>query len=281
MAALSFLFYNPEVIMKKVSIGVFLSLIVVSSCSTMKKSATLSDIEGEWTIVNVNGQPLQITDSGQLPFIGFDTHNGKIYGNSGCNRIIASLDLQAKPGSLRLDRMGSTLMACPDMETETKVLEALAEVRTYKKDGENGISLCDSSRNTVVSLKKRFFPMTLDEMQGKWNVVSVFGMPIPETVETTPFLIFDTKENIIGGNTGCNRIKGKLEIQDDSRRTISIPPVAMTRMACPDMETENNITSALSAVKTFGRLDSNRIALYSASGTEVLELQQDNSIEQE
>ncbi|MDE5674547.1 MAG: hypothetical protein K2I44_04270, partial [Muribaculaceae bacterium] len=83
MAALSFLFYNPEAIMKKISIGVFLSLIVLSSCSTMKKSATLSDIEGEWTIVNINGQPLQVADSGQLPFIGFDTHNGKIYGNIG------------------------------------------------------------------------------------------------------------------------------------------------------------------------------------------------------
>ncbi|MDE6096998.1 MAG: hypothetical protein K2G52_12525 [Muribaculaceae bacterium] len=69
--------------MKKVFVGVFLSLIVLSSCSTMKKSATLSDIEGEWTIVNINGQPLQVADSGQLPFIGFDTHNGKIYGNIG------------------------------------------------------------------------------------------------------------------------------------------------------------------------------------------------------
>lgn len=116
--------------------------------------------------------------------------------------------------------------------------------------------------------------MTLDELQGKWNVISVYGLSVPETVETTPFLIFDTKENKINGHTGCNLLSGELEITDGDPLTISIPPFATTRMACPDMETENNIVSALSGVKTFGRLDRRRIALYSASGAEVMELQQ-------
>lgn len=263
--------------MKKAYTGVFLSLIVLSSCSTMKKTANLSDLEGEWAIVNINGQPLQITDGGQQPFIGFDTHAGKIYGNSGCNRIIASLDLKAEPGTIRFEHIGSTLMACPDMETETKVLEALSEVRFYKKDGKNAISLRDSSSHTVASLTKRFYPMAVDELQGRWIVVSVFSSPIPETDETTPYIIFDTKENMIGGNAGCNFLKGKMEINDDSRLSISIPPVATTRMACPDMETENNILSALSSAKTFGRLDKTRIALYSASGAEVIVLRQDSS----
>lgn len=240
----------------------------------MKKSATLADIEGEWTIVKINGQPITNPSGAQLPFIGFDTDSGRIYGNSGCNRIIASLDRQATPGSIRLEHMGSTLMACPDMETETKVITALSDVRSYKKDGKNGICLCDSSGHTLVSLIKRFYPMTLDELQGKWYVVSAFGQPIPETVETTPYLIFDTKENKVNGNAGCNLLSGNLEITDDSRLTITIPPVAMTRMACLDMETENNIVSALDSVKTFGRLDNRRIALYSAGGAEVLVLQQ-------
>lgn len=259
--------------MKKAYTAAFLSLLVLCSCSTMKKTATLSDIDGEWTIAKINGQPLQIQDGGQQPFIGFDTNSGRIYGNSGCNRIISSLDRQAKPGSIRFGHIGSTMMACPDMETESKVLAALSEVRSYKKEGKNAISLRDSSSHTVATLIKRFYPMTPDELQGRWNVVSVFGLPIPETAETAPFLTFDTKEYRIGGNTGCNLLRGKFEIKDDSRLAISIPPVAMTRMACPDMETENNIVSALSSAKTFGRLNSRRIALYSASGAEVLVLE--------
>ena len=91
-------------------------------------------------------------------------------------------------------------------------------------------------------------------------------------MENTPFLIFDTKGNKISGNAGCNRLNGKLIISE-TNDSISIPPLMTTRMACPDMETENNILSALGNVKTFGKLDSERIALYSDGGAEILVLQ--------
>ena len=238
----------------------------------MKKTATLSDIDGEWKIMEINGQSLQIPAGEQQPFIGFDTQSGRIYGNSGCNRIMASIDRQAKPGTIRFDHMGSTMMACPNMETESKVLAALSEVRSYRKDGKDGISLCDSSNKPVAALKKISYTMPAAELHGKWNVVSVYNMPIPETMENTPFLIFDTKGNKISGNAGCNRLNGKLIISE-TNDSISIPPLMTTRMACPDMETENNILSALGNVKTFGKLDSERIALYSDGGAEILVLQ--------
>lgn len=240
----------------------------------MKKTATLSDIDGEWKIMEINGQPLQTPAGEQQPYLGFDIQSGRIYGNSGCNRIMASIDRQAKPGSIEFKHMGSTMMACPNMETESKVLTALSEVRSYRKDGKDGIDLCDSSNKPVVTLRKRFYTMPAAELQGKWNVVSVYCIPIPETMENTPFLIFDTKENKISGNAGCNRLNGKLIISENND-SISIPPLMTTRMACPDMETENNILSALGNVRTFGKLDNERIALYSNGGTEVLVLQKD------
>lgn len=256
--------------------GFLASLILLSSCHTVKNRLTLSDIEGEWNIVEINGGSLQIPPGEQQPFIGFDTRSGKIYGNSGCNRIMASMDLQAKPGTIEFGRIGSTMMACPNMETERQVLAALSEVISYRKTSNGKISLCNSSNRPVAILKKRFYSMTVAELQGEWNVVSVFNSPIPETVEKVPFLIFDTKGNKISGNAGCNRLTGKLNINGENRLSISIPPVATTKMACPDMETENNILSALSSVKTFGRLDGKRIALYTSGGVEVLVLQKNN-----
>lgn len=252
--------------------AILLSIITLSSCSTMKKTAALSDIDGEWKIIEINGQPLQTPTGEQLPYIGFDIQSGRIYGNSGCNRIMASIDRQARPGSIEFKHMGSTMMACPNMETESKVLTALSEVRSYRKDGKDGIDLCDSSNKPVVTLRKRFYTMPAAELQGKWNVVSVYNMPIPESMENAPFLIFDIKGNKISGNAGCNRLNGKLII-NENKDSISIPPFMTTRMACPGMETENNILSALSSVKTFGKLDSEHIALYSNGGTEVLVLQ--------
>lgn len=254
-------------------IGFLASLILLSSCNTVRNTVALSDIEGEWNIVRINGESLQIPSGEQQPFIGFDTRSGKIYGNSGCNRIMDSMDLQAKPGTLDFGRMGSTMMTCPNMETETKVLAALSEAKSYRKTGKDEMALSNSSNRPVVILKKRFYFMAVAELQGEWNVVSVFNQPISETTEKAPFLIFDTKGNKISGNAGCNRLTGKLNINEDNRLSISIPPVATTRMACPDMETENNILSALSSVKTFGKLDGKRIALYTSGGAEVLVLQ--------
>ena len=253
--------------------GFLASLILLSSCHTVKNRHTLSNSEGEWNIVEINGGSLQIPPGEQQPFIGFDTRSGKIYGNSGCNRIMASMDLQAKPGTIEFGRISSTMMACPNMETERQVLAALSEVISYRKTSNGKISLCNSSNRPVAILKKRFYSMTVAELQGEWNVVSVFNSPIPETVEKAPFLIFDTKGNKISGNAGCNRLTGKLNINGENRLSISIPPVATTKMACPDMETENNILSALSSVKTFGRLDGKRIALYTSGDVEVLVLQ--------
>lgn len=182
------------------------------------------------------------------------------------------MDLQARPGTLDFGRMGSTMMTCPNMETETKVLSALSGAKSYRKAGKEGMALYNSSNRPVAILKKRFYPMTAAELQGEWNVFSVFNLPVPETAENVPFLVFDTQGNRIIGSAGCNRLTGKLNINGDGSLSISIPPVATTRMACPDMETENNILSALSSVKTFGKLDGNRIALYTSGGAEVLVL---------
>ncbi len=43
-------------------------------------------------------------------------------------------------------------------------------------------------------------------------------------------------------------------------------------MMCPDMETESSILSAINNIKTFGRIDKNTIAFFSADGEQLLTL---------
>lgn len=247
-------------------------LLFLSSCGTIKDTPTFSDVDGEWNIVEVNGSPLTVKPDGQQPFIGFDIRSGKIYGNSGCNRIMASLDLQAKPGTVEFKQITGTLMTCPNMEMEKKVLGSLAQVKSYRKTGRNEIALCNSSNRPVVTLKKRFFPMSFTELQGEWYIVSVFNRPLPERIKKMPSLVFDTDWNAINGNTGCNQIVGNLKVNEDGKLSISIPRVDTKETSCPDMEVENNILSALSSVKTYGRLDREKIALYTSGGVQVLVL---------
>ena len=82
--------------MKKVFLGL-IATALLSSCSTTRNTATLSDIEGEWDITEVKGTKPSVNEGGQQPFIGFDTQNGRVYGYSGCNRIMSSFNRDAKP----------------------------------------------------------------------------------------------------------------------------------------------------------------------------------------
>lgn len=258
--------------MNKKYLELLSGVLLLVSCETIKNAPTFSDIDGEWNIVEVNGLTLAANPERQQPFIGFDTQNGRIYGCSGCNRIMASLDLQAKPGKVGFKQIAGTLMACPDMDTEKKVLNSLAQVKSYHKTRKNEIALCNASNRPVVILEKRFSPMSFAELQGKWNVASVFNHPLPRGLEKTPFLVFDTKGNSISGNTGCKQIAGILKVNENGKLSVSIPRATTKRTACPNQEVENDILSALSSVKTYGRLSKETIALYTASGVQVFVL---------
>lgn len=130
-------------------------IIALASCATTEKTMTLNDIAGEWDIVKVNGEILNTDKSETKPFIGFDLKEGRVYGSSGCNRIMNTIDKNAKAGTIDLQHMASTMMACPDMETERKVLDALTKANSYRKAGKNKVELCDASGKQVVLLTKK------------------------------------------------------------------------------------------------------------------------------
>lgn len=104
--------------MDKIQIGLLGGIVFLSSCSTVKNVTEISEIDGEWNIVKVNGTSLSAKSDTELPFIGFDTESGRIYGNSGCNRIMAPLDIHARPGTIEFKQAASTMMACPAMDLE-------------------------------------------------------------------------------------------------------------------------------------------------------------------
>lgn len=89
------------------------SALILASCGGSKNMLTLSSLNGEWNITEVDGQ--KITDK-KMPFIGFDVAQKRIYGNSGCNRMMGTFEADSlTPGALSFGPIGSTRMACPDM----------------------------------------------------------------------------------------------------------------------------------------------------------------------
>ena len=135
------------------------ALIALSSCRSSKDAATLSSINGEWNIIEINGAAVVPAPNQEFPFIGFDTNTGKVFGNSGCNRMMGSFDVNAKPGTIDLGAMASTRMACPDMSGERELLQALDKVVRFDAVGEvkpvNKIALYGTDNTKLMVIEKK------------------------------------------------------------------------------------------------------------------------------
>lgn len=260
--------------MKKVLLSICMvsAVFAMSSCGSTKEAASLSSLNGEWNIIEVNGSAIVPAENQELPFIGFDTATGKVYGNSGCNRMMGSMDLNSKPGTIDMSRLGSTRMACPDMTTEQNVLNALGQVKSYKKLGKHNMALCNASNRPVVVLQKKASDVKLSALNGEWKIEEVNGEAIPSGMEKQPFINFDVRKKSIHGNAGCNLINGGFETDKENPRSISFPNVISTMMACPDMEVEGKVMKAINEVKSFDVLSGGGIGFYSADGTLVMVL---------
>lgn len=113
----------------------------------------LNELDGKWRITQVNGTTVN-SSMGTKPFLEFDTDQKKIHGNAGCNTINGSFTYNSsEPRSIAFPAAATTMMACPELELESKILKALENVRMYDKLSE-GIGLYDGQGNLVLLLEK-------------------------------------------------------------------------------------------------------------------------------
>ena len=262
--------------MRKIVVSIFMAGVALAlfSCGSTKDTASLSSLNGEWNIIEVNGAAVVPGQGEELPFIGFDTTTGKVFGNSGCNRMMGSFDVNTASGTIDLGRLASTRMACPDMTTEQNVLGALAQVKGYKRMGKHNMALCNASGRPVIVLAKKASDVKLSALNGEWKIVEAGGEAIPSGMEKQPFISFDVKKKTLHGNAGCNLINGGFATDKNNARFISFPGIAATMMACPDMEeVESRVLKAMNEVKSFDVLAGGGIGFYNADGALVMVLE--------
>ena len=225
---------------------------LIVSCGSGKNMLSVSSLDGEWNITEVDGQKISTE---RMPFIGFDVAQKRIYGNSGCNRMMGSFEADSlKPGTLKFGQIGSTRMMCPDMKTEQMVLGALDKVTSFQtvSDKPGVITLCNQDGQPLMTLEKKAAPeVSLSDLSGEWVIELVNGKKIVGTAEVTPFIGFNLDESRIYGNVGCNTINGALTQEDGKPNSLRFDNVATTMMMCPDMKTEQMVLGALDKVTSF------------------------------
>lgn len=260
--------------MKKTLVSVCMAgtLAIFTACHTSKEVATLASLNGTWTLEEINGAAV-VSNQEDTPFIAFDTENGKISGFSGCNRIMGSFETNSKPGIIALSNIGSTRMACPDMTTERNMLNTLGQVKKYMITKEGTVALCNETNRPIMILKKKEATNPIADLNGEWNITTINGETISDSLENKPFIGFNIAENRIYGNAGCNNFNGGYNTAEENPSSIAFPAVATTMMACPNMDTESKILQALNNTRSFGKLENGEFGLYDADNNLLMTLQ--------
>ncbi len=117
-----------------------------------KQDATLR-LHDIWVATWLNGKKLTFKDEENRPRLELQISERKIYGKGTCNTFFGTIENISETQLEISDKMGSTMMACPEMAIETAFFEALPKVKTYKITAK-GLQLFDAENNEIIRFKK-------------------------------------------------------------------------------------------------------------------------------
>ena len=145
--------------MRKYLFYIFVCLMsagVLAACKTRKVvEATVSDLDGEWVVVEMNGRPLAAGEN--QPVMRLDILRRGLSGNAGCNRLMGQIEYDSDHRNIiRFLQVATTRMACPDMSVERAFLEALDKVARFEAVGEEASpdrALWNQGRETTRAYK--------------------------------------------------------------------------------------------------------------------------------
>lgn len=203
------------------------------------KDLEAGTVTGDWAIDSVYGQtPVSETAA----FLKFVPAEKRVYGNNGCNTLNAEYLYDSATKSLRFDKMVSTLRMCgtPGI-TDSEINAALDATRSYSwghQDDKYYLDFYDENGIKLMTLVHQNF----DFLNGSWQVTAIEDEPIDDPEMQ---LVIDTDEGKIHGNTGCNILNGKIDIDMETVNTISFHDIITTRMACPNPENQTRLIVAL------------------------------------
>ena len=84
----------------------------------------------------------------------------------------------------------------------------------------------------------------------EWRLVDIGGQPSPAGADSTrhPGFTLLAEGRKVQGSAGCNRMTGTYQLDGQK---LKFGPLATTRMACPDMQTETAFLKALQATTRY------------------------------
>jgi len=231
-----------------IAIGlVGLSVAVLAACGSSD-----DDVDAEATSA---GPPLEgtnwiLSDSTDLGVdlegvtVSARFEEGTVAGTSGCNSYTGSYEVDGEDLTIGPE-IASTQMACEEPQTavEQAYLAALPEVAKFAI-ADDKLTLSNGDGDALL-----VFDATdgAAAIVGSWIVTSYYsGDAITSVVGDATLTADFADDGTLSGNAGCNNYNGPYEIDGDS---ISIGPLAGTKMACTSEELTKQETDYLAALE--------------------------------
>lgn len=108
-------------------------------------------LNGTWAVKEISGEKVNVP---KMKLV-IDVDESKIHGNTGCNVINGSLEINMKAAnSISFQAISKTLMLCPDENYETQLIVALEEAMRAKPLKGGKVELLDSQDKPVLVLER-------------------------------------------------------------------------------------------------------------------------------
>lgn len=200
-------------------------------------------LDGKWSINEIDGVKV-LTETTSMEFNARE----KRFGAKICNGMGG--DFEQNGSSLKFSRVIGTMMACPEPinSDERRFQQAIVKVNRGERNGDN-LNLFAGNRLVMkLMIEQNSGGKTIEGV--KWTLLEIENQKVSIQGQT-PYLQLDKEKMSYSGFSGCNRIFGKYELNNNA---INFGNGGMTRMACLDKEKQNiesRMNSALRRVNRF------------------------------
>lgn len=234
--------------------------------TTNTQHAENIDIEGYWSIINAGD--VAIDRDEDMPYIIFDTEQGRFYANNGCNTLNGSFKYEK--GNVEFFGVISTLRYCADVKYEMPINRVIAENRPWKlavvKQGsETFVQFVDADGTVMMKMRR----CDMSFLNGNFKVDAINGL---ESVELPAEIFFDLDQLKVHGNTGCNYFNGVIYLDHRQANAVDFSNMALTRMACPNSDQETAIIVALEQAATAAPNGRNKVVILDGEGKALMTL---------
>ncbi len=235
-------------------VGVSILLLWLGTACTMaEREISVEDLsETYWILESVPpGADLALDMDARPIYIRFSA-DMRIAGFAGCNNFMGDYTLE--DNTLAIQPSATTMMACIPGKEDAPFINLLeradgailAEGKLTLRDGEQDLATfrqgSEEDANPGTGKTR-----TLGDT--RWEVQSIRGAEVPAEMRKKPFLTFlPNEENRLQGFGGCNNLSSAFFLENGG---LSFSPIMSTKMACPDMATENAFLQALEEVDAY------------------------------